>query len=200
MLKSGLFYVISTLCVMFALMLYVYRGEVWVTPAGQTVPEYQAARMEYAKEQHFAHVITYIYYVYTKKDNPYWGLPPKERRSQVVANYKLFDWTTYDKVENTESVRKLIEFYKKINLTENELNEDAFRQKTEYWRTKLMQMGNNPEEEASFAKALEVATKLAQEFKLKAELDEGMGEQEGVALYLFEIPEDKKPHHQRMKL
>ncbi len=186
---------------MFALMFYVYQGEVWVTPVGQTVPEYQAVRADFVKEKQLAHVITYIYFTCTKKDNPYWGLPPKERRSQVVGNYKLFDWDiTYEKVEQYESVQKLIAFYKRCNLTENELNEEAFRAKTEYWRTKLMNMSNKPDEEEQFAKALAVATKLAQEFKLKAELDEGIGDVEGCPLYLFEIPEDKKPHHQRMKL
>jgi len=182
-------------------MFYIYMGEVWVTPAGQEVPEYKEVRAAFgAKEKQLAHVITYIYYTCTKKDNPYWGLPPKERKTQVVGNYKLFDWTSFDKIENEESVRNLIAFYKRINLTENELNEEAFRAKTEYWRTKLMNMDNSPDEEESFSKALAVATKLAQEFKLKAELDEGMGDVEGCPLYLFEIPEDKKPHHQRMKL
>jgi len=182
------------------IMFYIYRGEVWVTPAGQTVPEYIEVRAEFPKERSFAEVITYLYYTNTKKDNPYWGLPMKERKHQVVSNYNLFSGSGHEIIDSNFSVQRLLLFYRKINLTENELNEDAFRAKSEYWRNKLMDMENTPDLEESYAKALAISTKLAQEFKIKSEIDDGTADGEGAALYLFEIPEDKKPHHQRMKL
>lgn len=182
-------------------MFYLFHGEVHVTPAGQEVPEYKAVKMAYPKEWKFAHVITYIYFVFTKKDNPFWNLPPQERRDQVVGNYNLFDkWTNWKEIEKDETVQELISFYKRIQLTDNDLNVEMFRAKAEHWRKMLMNMDNSPEEELAFAKALETATRLAEEFKIKAELEVGDGDSEGVALYLFEIPEDKKPFHARMKL
>lgn len=188
-------------------MFYLYLGHVNVTPAGQAVKEYTDVRADFVKERDFAHVITYIFYVYTKKDNPYWGLPPRERKVQVVSAYGLFDdlykngvKLSWESIEMYSSVRKLIDFYLKIQLTDNELNHEAFRAKAEYWRNKLMQMENSPEDEESYAKALATATKLAEEFKVKAELEHGEDEGDGTALYLFEIPEDKKPYHARMKL
>lgn len=182
-------------------MFYLYQGEVHVTPAGQEVPEYKALKVELNKHWKLAHVITYIYFVHTKKDNPFWGLPPIERREQVVQNYGLFEeWKTWKEVEMIEEVVALVDFYRRIQLTENDLNADMFRAKAEHWRKKLMDMDNSPDDELAYAKALETATKLAEEFKLKAELEVGGEEEEGIALYLFEIPEDKKPYHARMKL
>jgi hypothetical protein len=61
-------------------------------------------------------------------------------------------------------------------------------------------MFNDPDDELKYAKALENATKLSEEFKIKSELEIGESDGDGIALYLFEIPEDKKPHHTRMKL
>lgn len=182
-------------------MFYLYLGEVHVTPAGQTIPEYLAVKAEYPKEIRFGQVITYIYFVYTKKDNPFWHLPPVERREQVTANYGLFkDWSNWKNIEKTEQVISLIDFYKRIQLSENDLNVDMFRAKAEHWRRMLMNMENTPEEELQIAKALETATRLAEEFKIKSELEQGEGESDGLALYLFEIPENKKPYHARMKI
>jgi hypothetical protein len=182
-------------------MFYLYLGDVHVTPAGQQVPEYQYIKSEFTKERKLAHVITYIYYVYTKKDNPYWNLPPLERKEQVVQNYELFeDWTNWKEIEKNQAVIDLIYFYKKIQLSDNDLNVDMFRAKAEHWRNKLMNMSNTPEEDLAFAKALENATKLAEEFKIKSELELGEENNEGIPFYLFEIPEDKKPHHVRMKI
>jgi len=181
-------------------MFYLYMGDVHITPAGQQVPEYKMLKGEYPKDRHFNEILVYIYYVYTKKDNPYWGLPPKERRVQIISNYGLFDWTSWEKIEQNEDVRNLIEFYKRIQLTDSDINAEAFRAKAEYWRNKLMDMTNTPDEEEAFAKALDTATKLAEEFKIKAELEIGEQDHDGVALYLFEIPEDKKPYHHRIKL
>lgn len=182
-------------------MFYLYQGEVYVTPAGQSVPEYNELRSEYFKDYKLAQIVTYIYFVYTKKDNPYWGLPPNERKEQVVANYKLFDeWSSWQEVEKNEATINMIDFWKKIQLTENDLNVDMFRAKCEHWRKKLMNMENTPEDELAYAKALETSTKLAEEFKIKAELETGEADQDGTFLYLFEIPENKKPHHARMKI
>lgn len=182
-------------------MFYLYQGDVHVTPAGQDVPEYKAVKSEFPKEFKYGQIVTYIYYVFTKKDNPYWNLPPLERREQIVSNYNLFDeWSSWKEIEKNESVISLIDFYKKIQLSDNDLNVDMFRAKAEHWRKKLMDMNNTPEEELAFAKALETATKLAEEFKIKSELETGDGDNDGIALYLFEIPENKKPHHARMKI
>lgn len=182
-------------------MFYLFAGEVYVTPAGQEVPEYKNVKAEFPKETKFGHVITYIYFILTKKDNPYWNIPPSERRNQVVDNYNLFkDWSNWKEIEKNNEVHALIEFYKRIQLTDNDLNAEMFRAKAEHWRNKLMDITNTPEEDIAFAKALENATRLAEEFKLKSELEQGETENEGVALYLFEIPENKKPYHARMKL
>jgi len=182
-------------------MFYLNMGEVCVTPAGQTVPEYLAVKGEFPKEVKFAQVITYIYFVYTKKDNPYWQLPPVERREQVTANYGLFkDWSNWKNIEKTEQVINLIDFYKRIQLSENDLNVDMFKAKAEHWRKMLMSIDNTPEDELQIAKALEVSTRLCEEFKLKSEMETGNEEQEGLSLYLFEIPENKKPYHARMKI
>jgi hypothetical protein len=128
-------------------------------------------------------------------------LPPQERRAQVVTNYSLFDgWATWKEIESSAEVHQLIEFYKRIQLSENDLNVEAFRAKAEYWRMQLSNMFNDPDDELKYAKALENATKLSEEFKIKSELEIGESDGDGIALYLFEIPEDKKPHHTRMKL
>jgi hypothetical protein len=181
-------------------MFYLFSGEVHVTPAGQTVPEFKKLKEEFVKEWKLGQVVTFIYFVYTKKDNPYWGLPPNERKEQVTANYLLFkDWTDWKTIEKNEAVIDMIAFWKKIQLTDNDLNVDMFRAKAEHWRKKMMDMDNSPEIELQYAKALETATKLAEEFKIKAELESGDADQEGTYLYLFEIPENKKPFHARMK-
>jgi hypothetical protein len=138
--------------------------------------------------------------MHTKKDNPYYSLPPEERRKQVCENYELFkDVTTSTEVESKEEVRKLIEFYKKIQLSEHDLNREAFRAKAEYWRKELMKPTNDPDTELQIAKALENSTRLAEEFRLKGEMETG-DDVDSSFIYLFEIPEDKKPHHLRMKL
>jgi hypothetical protein len=181
-------------------MFYLYQGDVYVTPVGQTVPEFKKVQDDY-KEKKLFEVIAYVYFVFTKKDNPYFALPPKERRLQVVGNYELFKgWTKWEDVETKESVKNLIDFYKRIQLSDNDINAELFRTKAEHWRAMIANMSNTAEEELEFAKALDNSTRLAEEFKLKAEIETGEVEAEGVALYLFEIPEDKKPHHLRMKI
>jgi len=85
-------------------------------------------------------------------------------------------------------------------LSENDLNVDMFKAKAEHWRKMLMSLDNTPEDELQIAKALEVSTRLCEEFKLKSEMETGNEEQEGLSLYLFEIPENKKPYHARMKI
>lgn len=184
-------------------MFYLYQGYIHVTPGGQTVKQFIDLKMEFSKEDQLAEICAYIFHVFTKKDNPYWGLPPKERRTMVLSQYSLFEnWVkfpSYVEVESHPTVKALIDFYVSIVLTDNDRNEEAFRTKAEHWRQMLLD-NKKPDDEETYFKALTNATKMAEEYAVKSLIEAGNEAADGHPLYLFEIPENKKDHHLRLKM
>lgn len=185
-------------------MLYLYQGDIYIHPNAMNTKEYKALVSELHKEWKYGQVLTFVFYVYTKKDNQYWMLPPRQRREMVISQYDLFNNFNSGKpakwqdIEEIESVKNFIDLYKLTVLTDNDLNEMAFREKAEYWRAELLK-NNDPELEDKIMKALANSTRLAEEYNVKSMIESGKEESEGCAHFLFEIPEDKKEPHQKLR-
>ena len=177
-------------------MMYVYQGDVWLTPAGQTVKEYLKLCEHYDEREVHQRMI-YIYYLYTKEDNPYFRIPPHERRNEVCRQYDLFggNWV---KVENCPYFKNVAKFYEGCIWSDNDRNREAARAKAEHWRGQLMNIENTPEEDEKIAKALQIATKLADDYAAKALMEGDDMNDTIIPLYLFEVPEDQKPHHLKL--
>lgn len=184
-------------------MFYLYQGYVHITPAGQQEKTWKDVCQRFKRDWQQARIATYIFFVYTKKDNHYWRVPPLERKERVWEAYNFGEkWPNIEKysdLEAVEEVAALISFYSSISLSDNDLNEMAFRLKAEKLRKKLLD-NDDVDEDEKIAKALATATKLAQEYNLKAELEAGNDNSEGCPHYLFEVPENKKDPHLKLKL
>tara|TARA_Y100000592_G_scaffold28829_2_gene45911 strand:+ start:4234 stop:4836 length:603 start_codon:yes stop_codon:yes gene_type:complete len=193
-------------------MFYLYKGELCVTPVGETIDEYQNAKkaVEKYKDKNLFHdLCLYIFFIHHKEDalgnkNVFYTYPISERKKIVKEKYNLFASITDKKlneVENLKEVKKFIEFYIRCNYTENERTKETMRQKIDYWRNKYKVINNTPEDDKEYANAMQLAQKLFNEYETKVLLEE-KGEEEGMdgfPLYLFEIPESQKPMHIRLK-
>ena len=175
-----------------------------MTEAGRAVPEYKLLEEKY-DEQELAEALTYCYYVYTKIDvvankrNMYWQFPIYERKTRVCEQYDLFG-RNFLKVEEDDAFQKFLSFYKDLMLTDNDRNYEAFRAKAEHWRSQLANLDNSPKDELDIAKALQTSSELAEDYKVKSELEVQDQQQKMAGLYLFEVPEDSKPHDLRLKV
>ena len=187
-------------------MIYVYQGEIWVTEAGRAHPTY--VRISESPEfegKKLAKALTFCYYVYTKVDlvsgkkNFYWQMPPMERKQRVDNDFKLYKGK-FDDLESKDDYVNFRDFYQSLMLSDNDRNYETFRAKSEYWRSQLALMDNKPKDELEIAKALQNSSELADEYKVKSDLETLDKNQKGMGLYMFEVPEDLKPHDMKLKL
>jgi coenzyme F420-reducing hydrogenase alpha subunit len=206
LLKLGLFFVLCKTLLTFRRMLYVYQGDVWITEAGRAHPTFKAiSESKEFEGKKLAEALTFCYYVYTKIDlisnrkNFYWQMPPNERKDRVVSDFKLFKGS-YDHLENSKEYIAFRDFYVSLMQSDNDRNYETFRAKSEHWRSQLACLDNTPKKELEIAKALQTSSELAEEYKVKSELETLDQNQKGMGLYLFEVPEDTKPHDMRLNL
>jgi len=192
-------------------MFYLYKGDVCVTPVGETVKEYISLR-DYCKDDNlFVDICKYIFFVYHKTDtlgnkNIFNAYPIRERREIVVDKYDLFKNVkkpgkktkfTVSLVYTEKACVEFLNFYKKVCYTESERSLDKFREKIDHWREKYSKVSNSAEEDLEYAKALTLAEKHYKEYETKVLLETSTEQEavEGCPLYLFEIPENQKPMH-----
>ena len=190
-------FVLCETFIIFISMLYLYQGSVWITDGGQATDVYKMMCEKYEEEESFQRM-TYCFYVHNK-ESPFYKLPPKERRDMVCDQYNLFKGK-WAKVEKEKVYKTFESFYVNLIKSDNDRNEEVFRAKAEHWRTMLSDIKNTPDEDEAYSKALANATKLAEEYHIKSMMEDGNLDEDGVALYLFEIPEDKKPYHLRLTI
>lgn len=188
----------------FRRMLYVYNGDVWVTEAGRATKQWKALAKKYSKKD-LASIATYVFYVYTKinfvsnKPNMYWSFPYEERKEKVCSQYGL-DVKFCEGLEDCEVYVSFRSFYQDLVLSENDRNYDVFRSKVAYWRKMLSDLSNTPKEDKEIADALKVANEMMMEFKLQSDMETLDQDLKTYGLYLFEVPEESKPHEMRLTL
>jgi len=137
-------------------MLYLYQGDVCVTPVGKTTKEFQSLekRLTIRRKSNrlFVDTLKFIFFVYHKVDslgnkNVYIKYPIKERKELVVEKYALFKGReSLSEVLEINEVAEFLDFYLSCIYTDNERIRDSVRKKVHYWRKMYNQEGNSPED------------------------------------------------------
>lgn len=187
-------FVLCETFIIFISMLYLYQGDIYITPMGEQTKQYKDLYKEH-KGKLFDELMFFIFYVYSKVDNHYFAQYDVLERQRVVREEFgiLSDDKKYDKIKMSGSYLSFIDYYQDIQLSENEKIAEAFRTKISYWRNMLLE-NHDPDTEKSLGESLKRSMDLYNEYRNAAEREVDEDDSEA-SLYLFEIPENhKKPH------
>lgn len=185
-------------------MFYIDKGELHLSATARAYPEVQ--RMEQGLDANlFRQMLIFIRYAHVKRDNEdYWSMPPMERARHVVRMFKLFGITDKHKdkevdkmvegFEKNEAVKPMLSLLNRIIKTDKGMLKEDMRRKIEQLRVEYM-------EERDHDKMQTIYKALTQAMALLEKIDsmDGEEEQHGIE-YLFEVPEDIKPHNLKIAI
>lgn len=177
-------------------MLYLLRGEIYITPIAQQTKVYKDLKKSLA-DKAMVETIFYIFFMYTRKDNHYFARYSIDERREIVCSEYGLDFGE-DIPEDNKQVKAFIDYYIDVQLTVSEKTIEVLKQKANHWRT-LLYSESDPKAFKEIADALDHTNKLITEYELAAQKERN----EDVAtpgLYLFEVPENHKQPHQKYKL
>lgn len=184
-------------------MLFIQGGDLMVHENARGIPVMSDVLREYANSSKRTDYMWYVYYVCYKGDaNPYWGMPERERKREILRMQGLLGCdktssdTICDKIAAEVAKTKvgvLMLWWSKMQLTDSERVVERMRDKVSILTEEYMNETIHEKQQAIY-KSLDQAKKLLEQEQLKA-----LNEEDTVACeYLFEIPEKYKPYHLKL--
>lgn len=181
-------------------VLFIQGGDLIVHENARAIPVMSDVLREYANSKFRADYLWYVYYCCYKGDtNPYWGMPERERKREILRMQRLLGCTMQssdsvcDRIAlETEKlpVGELMRWWSKMQLSDSERVVERMRDKVSILTEQYMVEGDF-EIQQKIYKSLDQAKKLLEQEQLKTMNEE----QQVVCEYLFEIPEQYKPYH-----
>lgn len=167
------------------------------------IPVMSDVLREYANSNKRTDYLWYVYYVCYKGDaNPYWGMPERERKREVLRMQQLLGCSLQssdmvcDKIVAeiaNMKVGALMAWWSKMQLSDSERVVERMRDKVSVLTEEYLACTDYKTQQDIF-KSLDQATKLLEQQQLKT-----LNEEDSVACeYLFEIPEQYKPYHLKL--
>lgn len=162
--------------------------------------------LKYYNEEALKFFMLYVCYMYNtdKKQNFYIRLPLSDRESLILDDHsqQLLDgFGTEEKfrsfMEKDEDALAFVSFYKKHCFSDEDKIIERLRNKIDYWLNEI-ETSTDPKGDKDIYTAITEATKMIETYTVKKEQLEDEGAVSG-ALYLFEIPEEYKPHYMKLK-
>lgn len=186
-------------------MLYIDGGAIVVVRAGTEVKEFVALERAYKKKKdRLADVLRFLFFVYTYGvENPYAGLTYRERKLQAVKRYGLFGLSegstkpeidkVLDKLYKEEAFANFRDFYESINLTVKQRVIESLKRKIDNFTQRFTET-DDPKLSNDLFSAITNAQKMLDKYEEETSAE---STNDG-SRYLFQIPENIKPHHLRL--
>lgn len=183
-------------------MLFLNGGELYVHERAREMRLVQDAIASIGKND-LKNAMKYVYFVCDRLDNPYWGLPLRDRKRQVMMLEGLFDCNDKSPIGVVEKqiellegldaptpLRKWMDFYLRVQLTDIETIVERLRDELSKAMDEYISCPTHKEKQEIF-KSIEEIEMLLKKKQLEAQSDGSKMSTQ----YLFELPEEVKPHH-----
>lgn len=175
-------------------MLYFAEGKLHISHNCTAFKEYLDVEKEKdANPKLFQERMYFVYWYYTKKDNPFFINSTAERADKVIERYGLFEDCKIGKafVDN-HNWKAFIDFYvNTYQLSENEKNLQAIKDKMAGLRAQMYDVDTDPKSVVEISKAIEALDKIYNNLETEIDQSEDL---KGV-LYADELPDYLKPYH-----